>query len=73
LFIRQVSMMPRCSSVGKVLAAGSPGEGARLFFAAGWEAVGTIFTESYVSLASFCLLSASVYAQALCCCRLSHL
>ena len=46
----QVSMMPRCTSVGAVLKAGSPLEGLQLFVAAGWEAVGTIFTESFVSL-----------------------
>jgi hypothetical protein len=50
LLIVQVSVMPRCTSVGAVLKAGSPLEGLKLFVAAGWEAVGTIFTESFVSL-----------------------
>lgn len=44
--------MPRCTSVGRVLKASSPAEGVSLFVAAGWEAVGAIFTESYVSLVS---------------------
>ena len=50
LITAQVSVMPRCTSVGAVLKAGSPLEGLQLFVAAGWEAVGTIFTESFVSL-----------------------
>lgn len=50
LITAQVSVMPRCTSVGAVLKAGSPLEGLQLFIAAGWEALGTIFTESFVSL-----------------------
>ena len=42
--------MPRCTSVGAVLKAAGPLEGFQLFVAAGWEALGAIFTESYVSL-----------------------
>ena len=48
----QVSVLPRCTSVGAALSAQTLGDALAAFFTAAVDSVVAIFTESYISLAA---------------------
>ena len=56
--ILQVSLLPRCSSVGAMLSAATLGEALQLFGAAALDCLVAIFTESYISLVAVLLIFA---------------